>query len=147
MVDSSAGMKRLYGIYYKMLHRCYEPKCKAYPAYGGSGIEVCDEWIESRESFVKWSLENGYAVGLMIDRVDNERGYSPDNCRWVTMWEQQYNRRLKRRWPVGVRKVGRRFQASLCVNRKRTSLGMFSTPEAAHEAYRQAVKEVHGLEI
>jgi hypothetical protein len=76
-----------------MVARCHRKNTKAYPAYGGRGITVCDEWKNSFQSFYDWAMENGYNDGLSIDRIDNDKGYSPVNCRWVTMDTQSNNRR------------------------------------------------------
>lgn len=84
---------RIYGIWNTMVARCHRKNTKAYPAYGGRGITVCDEWKNSFQSFYDWAMENGYNDGLSIDRIDNDKGYSPVNCRWVTMETQSNNRR------------------------------------------------------
>ena len=84
--------KRLYTIYSSMIARCRNPKSKSYPYYGGKGITVFSSWKENFESFVKWSLVNGYNDSLSIDRIDNSKGYSPDNCRWVELKEQFKNK-------------------------------------------------------
>lgn len=60
--------------------------------YGGKGIRVCSEWASNPDSFIKWSLENGYREGLSIDRIDGDKDYKPSNCRWVSMKVQQNNR-------------------------------------------------------
>lgn len=74
--------------------RCYNKSYCLYRHYGGKGIKVCDEWLgeDGFERFYNWSLSNGYKKGLSIDRIDNSKDYSPDNCRWVTMKVQQNNR-------------------------------------------------------
>lgn len=86
---------RLYRIYYKMKERCYRPENDNFKYYGGRGIKICDEWLQNFSSFADWAVSNGYADNLTIDRKDNEKGYSPDNCRWVTMAEQQRNKRKR----------------------------------------------------
>lgn len=86
---------RLYCIWHSMKSRCYYPKNKCYHCYGGRGISICDEWIHSFNNFATWALNNGYSDTLTIDRIDVDGNYSPFNCRWITMKEQQKNKRKR----------------------------------------------------
>lgn len=76
-----------------MKTRCYNKNHRSFPNYGGRGITVCAEWLHDFTAFQKWSMAHGYADDLSIDRIDNDRGYSPDNCRWATDDEQRHNKR------------------------------------------------------
>lgn len=76
-----------------MKGRCYNKNNQDYYNYGARGITVCDEWLADRNIFCEWSIKNGFIEGLTIDRIDNNRGYEPKNCRWVPMSEQGKNTR------------------------------------------------------
>lgn len=83
---------RLYSIWCNMKDRCNNPKNSHYYRYGGRGIAVCSEWINDFSSFESWALSHGYSDELSIDRINNDLGYYPDNCRWVTNKKQQNNK-------------------------------------------------------
>lgn len=89
------GELRLRNTWRHMIHRCENPKDSAYPSYGGRGITVVPAW-KDYEVFRTWALSAGYAVGLTLDRTDNDAGYSPENCRWVSFAQQCVNRRNNR---------------------------------------------------
>lgn len=97
LANTTHGMRntRLYRIWICMHNRCYRKSYHAYNHYGGRGITICAEWLHDFQAFHDWAIENGYNDSLSIDRIDNNKGYSPDNCRWATQKEQNKNKRAK----------------------------------------------------
>lgn len=91
-----ATKTRLYRIWTYMRRRCSDPRDKDFDSYGARGIKVCEPWNKSYITFSSWALSHGYMENLTLDRKDNNKGYSPDNCRWVTCKEQNNNRRSNR---------------------------------------------------
>lgn len=83
---------RLFKSWVHMRERCYNPNDKRYSVYGGRGITVCDEWKESFIPFYEWAMSHGYSNHLTLDRIDVNKGYYPENCRWADMKTQQNNR-------------------------------------------------------
>lgn len=83
---------RLYTIWENMINRTTNSKSKDYKNYGGRGITVCQEW-KNFLNFKEWALNNGYSEELTIDRMENDKGYSPDNCRWADRETQDNNKR------------------------------------------------------
>lgn len=82
---------RIYAIWKSMRERCNNPNTNRSKIYHDNGIRVCHEWDDFIK-FRQWSLDNGYADNLTIDRIDSKGNYEPSNCRWVTQKVQQNNR-------------------------------------------------------
>lgn len=91
---------RLYRIWAGMKDRCENPHNIKYSIYGGKGIKVCPEWLNSFDKFRDWAVANGYADNLTIDRIDSNGNYDPSNCRWETYSVQNKNRN-KWHWSDG----------------------------------------------
>lgn len=93
--------RKLYDVYRGMLQRCYNENNPNYSDYGGRGIAVCQEWLDNFMRFRDWAIENGWVYEKQenginkwsIDRIDNDKGYTPDNCRWTTVSVQNNNQR------------------------------------------------------
>jgi hypothetical protein len=86
---------RLYQVYMDMIYRCHDPNHPAYRWYGARGITVCSEWREDRSKFFDWALRE-WKQGFFLDRENNDQGYSPLNCHWITRKESNLNRRCVR---------------------------------------------------
>lgn len=91
---------RLHRIWKAMHTRCYNSNFFAFKYYGGRGIKVCDEWLHNFQAFHDWSMANGYQDNLTIDRIDANGNYEPSNCRWLTMAEQNQNKRAKNGYKI-----------------------------------------------
>lgn len=97
------GQSRTYTSWMHMVARCTKPQTRFYEYYGGRGIKVCDRWRESFENFL---VDMGECPkGLTIDRIDTNGNYEPGNCRWITMQEQNSNRRSTIKMPLNGRRV------------------------------------------
>lgn len=136
--------KQLANTYGNMVQRTTNPKTEATKrAYMDRGITICKEWLEDRELFYKWSHENGYIENCMlsIDRKDNDKGYSPDNCRWTTKAIQARNtKKLGTNNSSGYRGVSltqdkTSWRARITINNDQMHLGTFETPIEAAFAY------------
>lgn len=88
--------RKLHSVWTQMVARCFSPHHRHYKNYGARGINVCSEWSQSWDSFAKWAIvDQGYkpGAGLTLDRIDNDKDYGPDNCRFVSMQENCWNKR------------------------------------------------------
>lgn len=88
----------LYHVLNVMHQRCENPKSKDFKWYGALGVKVCEEWaLTNYPAFKAWALEHGYRPGLTLDRIDPAGDYTPSNCCWITIQEQQRNKRKRSR--------------------------------------------------
>lgn len=100
--NTKHGLKKtaLYGIYSGVSDRCNNPRSKDYRNYGARGIHMCSEWKGNPEAFIHWCLANGWEKGLQIDRINNDDGYTPLNCRFTTAKINCQNRRSSKVWII-----------------------------------------------
>ena len=84
---------KLYLVWREMITRTENQNAERYGIYGGRGISICGEWHNDFQLFYDWAIQNGYKEGLTIDRIDVNGNYEPDNCRWITPYEQSRNLR------------------------------------------------------
>lgn len=93
--------QRLYTVWSSMKHRCEDPKREKFKNYGARGITVCKIWHDPM-AFIEWAITHGYKPGLQLDRKDNDKGYCPENCQWVTPKQNSRNRGNNQNLTVGT---------------------------------------------
>jgi hypothetical protein len=141
------GSTRLSTIWREIKRRTLNPKHKRYIDYGGRGITICEEWLDI-QNFYDWALSNGYEEnkGLSIDRIDNDGGYCPENCRWTTKTIQSRNQRIYKNNTSGYKgvylfKKTNKYVSCIKVDKNNIHLGYFQTAVEAGIAYNNYIIE------
>lgn len=144
MVKHGKSNCNIYQIWEGMIQRCGNSKSANYNRYGGRGICVCDEWLD----FSKFYKDMGdKPVGMSLDRIDNDKGYSKDNCRWATPSVQSFNTNTPRNNTSGHKGVSwseskGKWEAYITKDRRKINLGRFENIEDAISA-RKIAEELY----
>lgn len=117
-------------MYRNMMLRCYHKNFSSFYAYGERGISVCKEWAEDKTNFFKWAVTNGYKPWLELDRINNELGYFPENCRFLNKSANNLNKRASNiSGEIGIYQIpgslASPFQANFKWRRRPYMLGKF----------------------
>jgi transcription elongation factor Elf1 len=130
---------KLYKTWQNLIQRCNNPKRKDYKDYGGRGITVCEEWLDVT-IFIAWcESTHPNMEGYTLDRIDNDKGYNPENCRWVDRSTQSINQRIQKNNKSGVvgvhyYKGNVKWVAYISVTNTRKHIGYFDSIEEAVQA-------------
>lgn len=129
---------RLFHIWSSMLQRCNNPKSQSYEDYGARGITVCQDWLDDFMNFYNWATNNGYTEELTIDRIDVNKGYCPENCRWATYTVQANNKRTTKRIIInGVPKTVREISDEYGI--------LYNTVSTRYQKYRKGLCEIEDI--
>ena len=139
---------RINSIHRGIKNRCRNETHEYYYNYGGRGIDICKEW-EKIEDFAEWAFANGYSDNLTIERIDVDLGYSPDNCVWIPVSEQKFNRRIpsnnKSGYPgISFDKKYKKYVAKLVHEKNWIHIGTYNTFLEALSARRNLELETYG---
>ena len=139
LVTHGLTQHRFYQTWRSMRGRCINPKDRGYKNYGGRGITVCEEWLDVR-NFIAWcEMTHPNTEGISLDRIDNDKGYSPENCRWADKTTQNINQRMQKNNTSGFVGItwhtfSNRWRVRVNINRQRVNIGSFKTKEEAVQA-------------
>lgn len=144
---------RLYHAWSEMRRRC-NGRCTNHQYYGDKGISYCEEW-EDFDVFADWAIKNGYQPCLEIDRIDSDKNYTPDNCRWVSHKKNSRNRKARSNNTTGVAGVyvitlkngELRYCVSITTDSGKKNIGRYKTLEEAAAARRDAELKYWGFNI
>ena len=140
-INKTHGLEsnKLYGTWRQMVQRCTNSKHKNYKNYGGRGITVCEEWLDIK-NFIAWAESTHPNIeGLSLDRIDNDKGYSPENCTWSDKTTQAINQRMKSNNTSGQNGIRfylptNKWVARITVNKVLKHIGYYETIEEAVQA-------------
>lgn len=136
-------LHKIYNVWSQMKNRCDSPSSACFSDYGGRGISYDPHW-GIFENFLK-DMSDSYEEHLTLDRIDNNKGYSKENCRWTTASVQNRNRRKKPGCQIDYIGVSAtrsgRFRAQIRVDNKTRHLGTFNTAIEAATAYDSRCEE------
>jgi len=129
--------RREYQCWQDIKQRCRNPNNKYFKDYGGRGISICKEWENDFCQFVKDMSKR--PEGMSIDRIDNDKGYNKENCRWATRTQQSRNTRLTNKDTAGIYFQDGKFVAQITVSHRTIKIGSFENLEDAKHARSEAV--------
>lgn len=134
---------RLYQTWFNMVGRTSNPDHISFKYYGHVGVTVCDRWLNV-ENFIE-DMYPSFIEGLTLDRIDNNKGYFPDNCRWASQSIQSRNtKKIRSNNTSGYRgvsfyKANSKWISSLGIDGKDKHIGYFKTAIEAAKAYDKYV--------
>lgn len=135
---------RLYKVWESMKARCNTPSHTSYKNYGAKGVKVCEEWAADFEAFRTWAMETGYddeapRGKYTLERIDVNGAYSPENCCWKTIGEQERNKSTT----IYVEDNGERICLKQYCERKGINYGTgkYRYSEKNREAVKERVKK------
>jgi hypothetical protein len=126
----------LYKVWLSMVHRCTNKKSPNYAYYGGSGITVAPEWLNSVSKFIDDMAPR--PLGYSLDRIDNSKGYSKENCRWASKTEQARNTKRRNNPNTGIRFTHGKYRVRIHVENMTIHIGSFTSLEEAIKARKEA---------